>query len=175
MKIPQRILLIISLLGLVLMSGCNFLLPYWDESDLIGTWFAAEWSSPQSFDTLIIKEDGTYKQIIELERLETYYESDWQSWWVEYDEYGYPYLHLEGWQICASDSRYYDDCNWVNDEETLWPDYCGQRYLQPGENEIILTIFGNPHYDSSMSNRRFTIGFLFNWEAGGWRYLFQEE
>jgi hypothetical protein len=70
------------------------------EQDLVGTW---EGRSIGISDTLIIREDGTYKQIIHI-NYETEpdidYETDWQPWRLEYVD-GIPYLHLEGMRLCA--------------------------------------------------------------------------
>jgi hypothetical protein len=64
------------------------------ESDLIGTWVASYWS--HDTDTLIIREDGTYKQIYNDPDSSFHYESDWQEWWTEPRPSGYLRLHLKG-------------------------------------------------------------------------------
>ncbi len=70
------------------------------ESDLIGTWIASY--NIFTTDMLIIREDGTYKQVFEDNVPETdyhyRYDSDWQEWWIEYRESGYLRLHLKGMQ-----------------------------------------------------------------------------
>jgi hypothetical protein len=71
------------------------------EADLIGTWEAGV---PTQRDILEIREDGTYRQEIHIEftTLPTVdYESAWQQWWFEERENGIPYLHLEGFRLCA--------------------------------------------------------------------------
>jgi hypothetical protein len=82
-------------------SVCNSAPEGFSEADLVGTW-AAGWSRPgKPDDTLIIREDGTYKQILDLERAEGSpfkYESDWQPWWIEYAENGLPFCT---WKVCA--------------------------------------------------------------------------
>lgn len=118
------------------------------EVDLVGTW-AAGWSRPgKPDDTLIIREDGTYKQILDLERPESSsfkYESDWQSWWLEYGENGLPYLHLEGMRLCAYPGGYID-CEVVgggDSPETKWYDPCQKTWVNmPGKG--ILIALGSP-------------------------------
>jgi hypothetical protein len=71
------------------------------ESDLIGTWQTLD---PDNLDTLIIREDHRYKQIIHRVRSQYYdaadYESDWLPWWVQYNPKSVPYLHLGGMHPC---------------------------------------------------------------------------
>ena len=52
--------------------GCRLPPQSHTESDLVGTWVAG---SPQRSDTLILTEEGTYRQIIHIEYLEFQYES----------------------------------------------------------------------------------------------------
>jgi hypothetical protein len=69
------------------------------ESDLIGTWGG---DIEHAWDSLIvIREDGHYKQIINVKRTGFQYESGWLPWRVTYSEQGLPYLHLEGLLMCA--------------------------------------------------------------------------
>ena len=82
-------------------AGCSPLPDGFSEADLIGTWVAG---TPDQSDTLIIKADGTYKQIVHVEFAELSpldYESDWQSWRLEYSEQHIGYLHLEGFRFCG--------------------------------------------------------------------------
>lgn len=75
----------------------------WDfsEADLAGTWvsgFSGHW------DTLYIRTDGTYRQVVHIELTEgdvIDYESDWQSWYLEYSDDNLPYLHLTGMRFCG--------------------------------------------------------------------------
>jgi hypothetical protein len=69
--------------------------------DLIGAWVAG-WSGQT--DTLIIKSDGTYKQIVRVEYLNKPpidYESNWQPWHLEISTDNIPYLHLNGMRFCG--------------------------------------------------------------------------
>jgi hypothetical protein len=69
------------------------------ESELVGIWEARymEWG----FDELILKPDGTFKQVYrELTRENYTYETPWNEWWVERFSDGRVRVHLEG-------ARYY--------------------------------------------------------------------
>jgi hypothetical protein len=70
------------------------------ETDLVGTW-EGHYGYPRGTDRLIIREDGTFKQIYRDE--EGYvYETSWNKWWVERFPDGRAWVHLEG-------ARYYLD------------------------------------------------------------------
>lgn len=69
------------------------------ESDLVGTW-KAEYSS-QRIDWLILRPDGTFKQVyINQIKGEYRFETSWNKWWVERFPDGRVWVHLEG-------ARYY--------------------------------------------------------------------
>jgi hypothetical protein len=114
------------------------------EADLVGTWSAM---GSQGDNTIIIREDGQYQQLMNVKRTGFQYESDWKPWRVTYSEQGLPYLHLEGLLMCA----YWDqmDCSTgqTNIEPftpgdtqdpygnaTYWYDGCQQKWVStPGE------------------------------------------
>jgi hypothetical protein len=122
--------------------GCTRPPKDFTEDDLIGTWY---YGGPKRNDTLIIRNDGTYKQIVHIEHYEepaTDYKSDWQSWWVEYTGNGIPYLHLEGMRMCAHIS--YSKCDKAGGSGGAWWDFCEEEtvYLPPGEG--VLMVLGVP-------------------------------
>jgi hypothetical protein len=121
--------------------GCTRPPKDFSEDDLIGTWY---YSEADRHDTLIIQEGGYYKQISYVERIDKIieYESDWQSWWVEYTGNGIPYLHLEGMRTCAH--TLHGDCEKAGGSGgALW-DFCEEKtvYLPPGE--WVLMVLGVP-------------------------------
>lgn len=65
------------------------------ESDLVGTWIGKYFGNVEK---LIIRSDGTYKQIYSDGTLN--FESDWQKWYMEYDPNGHVRLHLAGMRRC---------------------------------------------------------------------------
>ncbi len=69
------------------------------ESDLVGTWKAA-YSGSQIIDRLILRPDGTFKQIYISQIKKFKFETSWNKWWVERFPDGRVWVHLEG-------ARYY--------------------------------------------------------------------
>jgi hypothetical protein len=65
------------------------------EADLVGVWVANYF---EDIDKLLIRSDGTYKQIFSSESIT--FESDWQKWWIEYKPEGYALVHLTGMRRC---------------------------------------------------------------------------
>lgn len=152
----RKLLVFITLTIIAMLSSCTMLEEERDgckppphdfkEADLFGTWWAGFVSPPRRDDTLIIREDGTYKQIIHLEAYEVNYESDWLPWWIEYFDDGIPYLHLEGLRLCAHapDLRGCDQSgggkkDWYAFNEGEWFDYCREKWMLQ-ENEGILLV-----------------------------------
>lgn len=65
---------------------------------------------PDHSDTLIIRADRTYKQVIRVEFVDGSpidYESGWQSWHIEYSKKkkNNGYLHLDGFRFCGMNSE----------------------------------------------------------------------
>ena len=103
LKIRQDWILLV--LALLLASGCRA--PYsnpvetFKESDLAGTWEAHY--SERRFDKLILRADGTFKQVYQDNTVKGYvYETPWNKWWMERFPDGRARLHLQG-------ARYYLD------------------------------------------------------------------
>jgi hypothetical protein len=70
-----------------------------EASDLVGTWEAEYWRS--GLDRLILRENGTFKQIYRSCQVSDYvYETPWNEWWIDRLQDGRVWLHLEG-------ARYY--------------------------------------------------------------------
>lgn len=126
--------------------GCRQPPQEFTESDLAGTWVKKHLDLRS--DTLIIKADGTYKQIIHLEAYSVDYESDWLPWWIEYFDDGIPYLHMEGLRLCAHvpDLRGCDQAgggekDWDTFNEGEWYDSCRDKWLIQ-KDEGILRVLG---------------------------------
>ncbi len=106
----------------------------------MGTWFAG---NPDHSDTLIIRNDGSYKQIVHIKfpkQSPLEYESDWQPWHLESKE-NIVYLHLDGMSFCGMNSEI--SCN-VRSGGGY--DFCRDEYL-PMNDEGILLVLGtaNPN------------------------------
>jgi hypothetical protein len=113
-------------------------------ADLVGTWIAG---TPDQRDTLIIKADGTYKQIIHIEFSELppkNFESDWQKWWLERGNNGVPVLHLEGYRLCGYNAGISCDILGGSGVHMCQVDYkeiAGEGVLYVmGESEITLSL-----------------------------------
>jgi hypothetical protein len=114
------------------------------KADLVGTWIAG---TPSQRDTLIIKADGTYKQMIHLEfatKPAMDYASDWQKWWLENGDTTVPVLHLEGWRMCGYDPGISCDIPGGSGSHMCQIDYKdipgeGVLYVM-GESELTLTL-----------------------------------
>jgi hypothetical protein len=107
------------------------LYPRWEclelsADDLTGTWYAG---NPTRNDTLIIREDGTYKQLIHIEN-DYDFESDWQPWRLEYTNDG-NLVHLEGLNLCAAFMNL-DDCENTGGKDFNWGNFC--RFNPNGES-----------------------------------------
>lgn len=126
-------------------KACPILPATFTEDELVGTW-RASYHGGDDKDILIIKEDGTFKQIYEYSGV-ILAETDWQKWWLERRENGYARLHLEGMRRC-------DDllsiCN--REEGGLDPkDYTAIDMCEGGviemPHEIVLIVTG-ANYDT---------------------------
>lgn len=108
------------------------------ESDLIGTWVAKYGGG--DIDTLIIREDGTYKQIYSDALSGYHFESDWKKWWTEHRSSGFLRLHMQG-------MHRYDDIGSLRDRETGGVgdlpaiDYCEGKGVEM-RDEIVLIATG---------------------------------
>lgn len=72
-----------------------------EESDLVGTWKADyDHYYDGGIDTLILKANGTFKQIYENRSRDYIFETPWNKWWLERLPDGRVRIHLKG-------ARYY--------------------------------------------------------------------
>ena len=117
---------------------CPPLSKAFQESHLIGTW-QTEYS-PSYIDTLILKEDGTYKQIFARHTDGYRYESAWNQWWLEYRASGGLYLHLDKMRRCDQwDELCYKEGGGGGD--WLYWDYCEDRVIRMPD-EVVLMVTG---------------------------------
>jgi len=105
------------------------------ESDLVGTWWAGNSGYPERSDTLTIKGDGTYKQIIHLKEENYDYESDWQPWRIVTSESGAIFAHLVGMRLYAYNPNLIED-EVVGGGDALFVDFCTVEILKPGGKKI---------------------------------------
>lgn len=149
---------------------CSPLPGSFTDAEMIGTWIAG---SPDQRDTLIINADGTYKQTVHIEfddRSSIAYESDWQSWYVEYTTDHLAYLHLAGFSFCGMNPA-------ISCEERNGGgyDFCRDESIRM-ENEGILLILT---LDDGQSPAKEVSGYT-NWlvyplgSENSWSYTHQE-
>jgi hypothetical protein len=158
-KTPARITIILTACGLLIACqflnqgtalpiqstsettySCPPLPPNFKEEDLIGTWTTSY--SLTDKDTLVIKDDGTYKQIYDDPDASQYYESDWQEWWIEYRESGYIRLHLDGMRRAGEIDSIFNRTNGGIDPELFTAiDYCENDVIEMPD-EIVLIVTG---------------------------------
>jgi hypothetical protein len=106
---------------------CGPLSESFDESDLIGTWKVTR-EPGLSSDVIMLREDRTYKQVLDRSDGE-HYESPWNPWWLEHRESGGVYLHLEGMRYCSSIEEVCERPEGGGDDLLFW-DFCEDRVLE---------------------------------------------
>jgi hypothetical protein len=107
---------------------------------LEGTW-KAEYFGGLATDRLIIRADGTYKQIYESDPVS--FESGWQNWWMDRDPAGYGLLHLEGMRRCDDISAICDHPGGGLPSGELAISLCKEEYISYSD-EVVLFVFGIP-------------------------------
>ena len=149
-------------------SGC---LPPKDgfaEANLYGTW---SHESLGDTDTLVFREGNTYKQILHVKSRQFDYESDWQSWRIEYADNGIPYIHLEGMRLCA----YFREmgCDQAGGGEGNWYDFCQEKLItMPGEG-VLMALSVPEQFKQPL--RGINLKLPTKYTEGVWWYEFQSE
>jgi len=114
------------------------------DSDLFGTWIAKYGDGDT--DTLILKDDGTYKQIYHHPDTRYSFESDWQEWWVEHRDSGLLRLHLKDMHRCDGIGELCERQGGGLGGETTDIDYYAIDYCENESvkmpDEIILVVTG---------------------------------
>lgn len=149
-------------------SACPPLPKDFTESDLVGTWIGKYFGN---IDRLIIRADGTYKQIYKFNTNEpSGFESDWQEWRIEYDPHGYIRLHLTGMRRCDGLDSECNNPGGGLPSGDLVINPCEETSLTYPKNEVILFVTG------SLSNVPRGIMFQQAKLAGSdWSYTFRLE
>ena len=116
--------------------------------DLEGAWVTNY--GKNIVDRIIIREDGKFKQTYQDEQANYKFETDWNSWWLEYLPDGSVYIHLDGGRYYPAGTRIAElegmqdpcpnqippDCNQFR--RAFWDPYSGKAVKMPGE--LILTV-----------------------------------
>jgi hypothetical protein len=109
------------------------------KADLVGTWTASY--NLHDKDILIIKDDGTFKQIYTDPDGNLSYESGWQQWWTETRDSGYIRLHLIGMHRAGELSSIFNrEGGGVDPTLNTAIDYCEGKVVEmPHETILIVT------------------------------------
>ena len=122
---------------------CPALPKSFTEEDLIVTWLADYANG--NFDTIVIREDGTYKQIFSSTVAGSSFESDWQKWWIEQRDSGYVRLHLESMRRCDDLESICQDLDGGLDPSLSRAiDYCEDTSIRM-EREVVLIVTGTQY------------------------------
>lgn len=87
------------------------------ELDMVGTW-KADYGSRRGVDKLILRADGTFKQIYENRRENYTFETPWNKWWLERFPDGRVRVHLKGARYYLGGipvAEIYEDEGWGHD------------------------------------------------------------
>ncbi len=123
------------------LSLCPPLPTNFKESDLIGKWIANYGLHDE--DLLIIKEDGTYKQIYINPDEGKKYASDWMNWWIEYRDSGYIRLHFTGMKRAGElDSIFNREGGGIDPQLFTAIDYCENEVIEMPD-EVVLIVTGS--------------------------------
>jgi hypothetical protein len=118
------------------LERCGPLPETFRESDLVGTWEVTR-EAGMSWDVIVFREDGTYKQMYQKSNGERY-ESPWNRWWLEHRSSGGVYVHLEGMRHCFSSMENCDRTEGGGGNGLFW-DYCEDRVLEM-RREVVLAV-----------------------------------
>lgn len=117
---------------------CSPLPDTFDQTDLVGTWTSKRGNL--STDTIVIHEDGTFRQTFHRRANNYFYESPWNRWWLERKTSGGVYLHLEGMHYCISTDEMCEREGGGGGNWTFY-DKCEGRSVSM-VNEVILVVTG---------------------------------
>ena len=113
------------------------------QEDLVGTW-AASYSLNDS-DVLIIRSDGTYKQIYDDPDAGRHFESDWLKWQIEFRESNFARLHLNGMRRAGDLELIFNrEGGGVDPELFTAIDYCENEVIDMPDG-IVLIVTGATH------------------------------
>jgi hypothetical protein len=147
------------------------------SSDLVGIWTATDRIGQSLKDTLIIREDGKYKQLIDIESddgLPVHVETDWQAWAFEVNDTGIGYLHLVGLDVCTRLGE--TACEW-HSYSSFNSDYCMGDVIEHFPGEQVLIVAGFPIYDAKtptpVRDKQFALSLSMGFESSPWRYYFE--
>jgi hypothetical protein len=147
-------------------TSCAKLPKGFSEKDLIGTWSSDYMNG--NVDTIIIRDDGTYKQIFSSNVNNLDFESNWQKWWLESRDSGYLRLHLEGMRRCDDlESICQSQNGGVDPNLYRIVDYCENKIVSM-QGEVVLIVTGAKYaVMNGIVLRHATLS------GSNWQYIFE--
>ena len=124
----------------VLTPSCPLPPPTFDASDLVGTW-TASYSGGAATDTLVVRDDGTYKQTYDDPLAGIHFQTDWLPWWSEPRKSGYVRVHFVGMHRCDGTLSTCSRDGGGTTQRTI--DYCEQVDVDIPD-EVLLIVTGPP-------------------------------
>ena len=107
------------------------------REDLVGTW-AASYSLNDS-DLLLVRGDGTCKQIYDDPDAGRHYESGWLKWDIEFRESNFARLHLNGMRRAGDlDSIFNRESGGVDPELFTAIDYCENEVVKMPDGVVLI-------------------------------------
>ena len=103
-------------------------------ADLVGTWEMIAGGTGK--ETLILKKDGTYKQIHDYAPDNYHFESEWHTWKFERQENGTALVRFQEMMTCSW------NCFVSIDEEIKQRDPCSRRMITK-KNERVFNMIGD--------------------------------
>lgn len=119
-------------------ESCPSLPENFAKDHLVGSWIGSYF---ENTERLLIREDGTYKQIFSNDFLN--FESDWQEWYIEYDPNGYVRLHMVGMRRCDGLESECNDPGGGLPGHTFVINPCENNSMTYPDNEVILFVTGS--------------------------------
>lgn len=149
-------------------DGCTLPPDNFSESTLVGTWVARDRGVT---DTLIIKKENLYKQVIHSDNPVIDYESGWQKWKLESNDNAIPYLFLDGLRMCAYLME--QNCDRAGSDGGFWWDFCEKKGVDMPLGGGVLIVDGIPGSKQQVTGVWLTLPVRFT-DAGAWTYEWQE-
>jgi hypothetical protein len=129
------------------------------DNDLVGVWETRyeAWGQEWARERLILRSDGTFKQVYHDFTEEGYvYETPWNEWWVEHFPDGRIRVHLQGARIhvagigfaelegmsALSCPKELPNCGWVRQPWSFYDPVAGETVHMV--NELILNVRASP-------------------------------
>jgi hypothetical protein len=113
-----------------------------DELDLVSTW-EAHYGSLARTETLVLQEDGKYRQTFEDHSSGYSYRGEMHDWWTESRPGGGLYVHFDQMKMCDFE----DECVRTGDSasDSDFYDFCTDAFVR-FKGEMIMAVAGSRPY-----------------------------